>query len=142
MLRSNTIYQWLIIIPTLWFFIPTFLATALFLFWRGQKPAASTIVALSAPGAASAIIMFFLIILYKFQTSAISMHFNTVIALFAVVAFPSHVICPLAFIFSIRRYVSENRDYTIGVRYILSLLAILASILISHLLVTSPNYVM
>jgi hypothetical protein len=138
--RSNLIYQALGIIPTLWFFIPVSMATGFFLFWRGLKPATSSIIALSAPGVASAVIAFLLTIFYKFQTSLAPMHFNIVLAMFMVAAFPTHIVCPFAFFYSVRRYISENEDYTIGFGYIILLLLMLASILISHLLVTSQNY--
>jgi hypothetical protein len=138
--RSNFIYQALAIIPTLWFFIPVSMATGLFLFWRGLKPATSSIIALSAPGVASAVITFLLTTFYKFQTSLAPMHFNIVLALFTVIAFPAHIVCPFAFVSAVRRYISEKGDYIIGFGYIILLFLILASILISHLLVTNPNY--
>jgi hypothetical protein len=68
------------------------------------------------------------------------MHFNIVLALFMVASFPTHIVCPFAFFYSVRRYISENEDYTIGFGYMIFLILMLASMLISHLLVTSQNY--
>jgi hypothetical protein len=137
---SNLLYQALTIIPSLWFVIPISAATGLFLFFRGLKPAASGIIALSAPGTVGAALTFLFAMFYKLQTSIAPMHFSMMLSLLMVVAFPIHVISPLAFFFALCRYISEKNDYATGFGYIVSVCLIISSIALSHILVTSPSY--
>jgi hypothetical protein len=131
------IYQTLLLIPTLWFLAMLSFVFALLLWRRGMKPAASCLVALSAPGALGAALTFILTVLYKFKTSVVSMHSNIVLAFLVAAAFPSHIISPIVLYFSSKRYLSNKEDYQVGYGYVFLLLLLLAFAVISHLLVTS-----
>ena len=125
-------------LPTAWFFVISSSLSALLLLARRVKPVASCVLALSIPGTIGAVLTLLLTASYKLYVSSASfIHFNLILSLFVTIAFPSYVVSPLIFFFSFRRYFSRKEDYAIGFGVISAIAVLIASVVLSDLLIRS-----
>jgi len=126
-------------LPTARFFVISSSLSALLLLARRVKPVASCVLALSVPGTIGAALTFLLTAGYKlYVSSADLIHLNLILSLLVVIAFPSYVVSPVIFFFSFRRYFSTNKeDYAIGFGVISVTAVLIASVVISDLLIRS-----
>ena len=136
---EGSFYHAIKVLPTLWFFAIMALIFGFFLMLRGVKPAASCILALSSAGTVGGVLTFVMTVVYKLGLSLSFIHYNIMFSFLVTVAFPSHIISPIVFYFSAKRYFSERPDYTVGYVYVLLVLVLLGSAVLSHLLVTDTG---
>ena len=138
-LDYDTLRPILYSLPTARFFVISSSLSALFLLARRVKPVASCLLALSVPGTIGAALTFLLTTGYKlYVSSANFIHLNLILSLFAVIAFPSYLVSPVIFFFSFRRCFSTRKeDYAIGFGVISVIAVLIASVVLSDLLIWS-----